>query len=412
MPIFITYARKDRQAAEALSRDLERSHNAVWLDNELTGGQEWWDTILGQIRACDLYLFALSPDSLKSRACRLEFDYAHAVGRPLLPVMIRDVAITTAPPTIANTQIVDYRERTVDAGITLISAVASRPPAPPLPDPLPEPPGPPISYMNEYRDLVDAQYLTYQQQNHLLVDLRGYLDEDDDDDREIALVLIRALRRRRDIAESIGREIDHLLAAETDQQGSAQPAQSAQTPPPTTSAQTPRSVQTPPPAASGQTPPPRRSPAQPQPQAPGQQPSPPYQRPPSYQSPPPQSPPYQSPPYQSPPPQSPPQQPPSYRPVYGAQPGPTQERLSTPPNHPQAMTVLVLGVLGFVTCGITGIAAGIMGGRVLREMNAQPDRYSGRSQVNLGRILGWVTVGLGALYLFIAFIAYLGEASY
>jgi hypothetical protein len=86
MAIFITYARKDRAGVEALRQDLERSHNAVWMDNELTGGQSWWDAILGQIRACDLYVFALSPESLKSRACVSELDYALAVGRPLLPV--------------------------------------------------------------------------------------------------------------------------------------------------------------------------------------------------------------------------------------------------------------------------------------------------------------------------------------
>lgn len=393
MPIFITYSRKDREAVEALSRDLERSHNAVWLDNELTGGQEWWDAILGQIRACDLYLFALSPDSLRSRACRLEFDYALEVGRPLLPVMIRDVAITTAPPAMANTQIVDYRQRTVDTGIALISAVASRPSPAPLPDPLPEPPAPPISYMNEYRDLVDAPFLTYQQQSHLLVDLREYLTDDDDDDRDIALDLIRALRRRRDIAESVGREIDQLLAAESRHQGSAQPPQSHETPLATTS---------------GQTPPTRMTQPQPQPGAPRQQLSPPYQQPPSYQSPPQQPQPYQPPPQQSPGYQSPPQQPPNYSPAYGAQQGPTQARPSAPPNHPQTSTVLVLGILGLFVCGITGIIAGIMGGRVLREIDAQPGRYSGRSQVNLGRLLGWVGVGLWGLILVFYFLVYLG----
>ena len=181
MPIFVTYARKDRPAVEALGRDLERAHNSVWLDYELTGGQAWWDTILGQIRACDLYLFALSPESLKSRACNLELQYALAVGRPLLPVLIQDVHIAMAPPAIADTHIVDYRTRTADSGIALISAVANRPTAPPLPDPLPVPPPPPMSYMNEFRELVESPYLTYQLQNHLLVDLRAYHGQDDDE---------------------------------------------------------------------------------------------------------------------------------------------------------------------------------------------------------------------------------------
>ncbi len=210
MPIFLTYARKDRQQVEALVHDLERARNAVWMDSELTGGQVWWDTILGQIRACDLYVFALSPESLSSRACRLELEYALALKRPLLAVLIRDVAIATAPPAVANTQIIDYRHRTIDSGIALVSAVANRPAAPGLPDPLPVPPAPPVSYMNEFRDLLDAPDLSYTQQRHLLVDLRGYLREDDD--RDTALELIRSLRARPDIVEGIGREIDTLLS--------------------------------------------------------------------------------------------------------------------------------------------------------------------------------------------------------
>ena len=235
MAIFITYARKDRAGVEALRQDLERSHNAVWMDNELTGGQSWWDAILGQIRACDLYVFALSPESLKSRACVSELDYALAVGRPLLPVLIRDVHLSLAPPAIANTQIADYRVRTVETGIALVAAVANRRAAPPQPDPLPPPPPPPMSYMNEFAELVDAPALSFQQQNHLLADLRGYLDHDEDD-RVAAIELLRGLRRRRDIVESIGRQIDQLVppqqpTAPPQSYGFAQPSpSSAQSP--------------------------------------------------------------------------------------------------------------------------------------------------------------------------------------
>jgi hypothetical protein len=38
---------------------------------------------------------------------------------------------------------------------------------------------PPMSYMNEFAELVDAPALSFQQQNHLLADLRGYLDHDE-----------------------------------------------------------------------------------------------------------------------------------------------------------------------------------------------------------------------------------------
>jgi TIR domain/WD40-like Beta Propeller Repeat len=217
MRIFISYARQDQAAVEALNADLERARVQVWMDQELIGGESWWDTILEQIRSCDLYIFALSPNSLRSRACKAELDYALALSRPLLPVLIGEVPIQLAHPAIARTQMVDYRQRSMESLLALMAVVANRPPAPPLPDPLPEAPTTPMSYMNEFRELVDAPDLPYQKQSHLLLDLKGYLEREEE--RDIALQLIRGLRQRPDISYSIARQIDQLpeFANEKDQ---------------------------------------------------------------------------------------------------------------------------------------------------------------------------------------------------
>ena len=267
MRIFVSYARKDRQAVEALVRDLDRAGHQMWIDNELTGGQAWWDTILSQIRACDLYLFVVSPESLRSRACRSELAYGMAVDRPLLPVLIQDVIIAHAPPVIANTQIVDYRVRTVENSIALVSAVASRPPAPELTGALPAPPPPPISYMNQFAESIEAPDLTFSQQNHLLADLRGYLGEDDDD-RVAALQLLQRLRRRRDISEGIARQIDQILRPSISAPAGAGPIPPRNLPlPPVQPTWRPPQSSPPPPAAFASNvprsaPPPYRPPAQ------------------------------------------------------------------------------------------------------------------------------------------------------
>jgi Tol biopolymer transport system component len=228
MRIFISYARQDQAAVEALNADLERARVQVWMDEELIGGESWWDTILEQIRSCDLYIFALSPNSLRSRACKAELDYAIALSRPLLPVLMQDVAIQLAHPAIARTQLVDYRKRSMESLMALMAVVANRPPAPPLPNPLPAAPTTPMSYMNEFRELVDAPDLSYQKQSHLLLDLKGYLDRDEE--RDIALQLVRGLRQRRDISYSIAREIDQLLetANEEDQSPTGKTAGASQ----------------------------------------------------------------------------------------------------------------------------------------------------------------------------------------
>jgi uncharacterized membrane protein YjgN (DUF898 family) len=61
-----------------------------------------------------------------------------------------------------------------------------------------------------------------------------------------------------------------------------------------------------------------------------------------------------------------------------------------PPNHPQATTVLVLGILSLVVCGIIGPFAWTMGNRVVSEIDASGGALGGRTEANVGRILGIV----------------------
>jgi hypothetical protein len=211
MKIFVSYARRDRQAVDLLLQDMRRARHDVWVDEELTGGQAWWDTILATIRGTDLFVIALSPDLLKSRACRAEYEYAVGCNRTILPVMVAPVSPQMAPPAIANAQILDYVERTPNAAINLVTALSAAQPSGSLPEPPPPPPAVPMSYMNIHRERLDEVSLNLQQQSLLLSELRVYLN--DEDDRESAVELIRRLRSRGDITESVGREIDALLAS-------------------------------------------------------------------------------------------------------------------------------------------------------------------------------------------------------
>ena len=75
--LFLSYARKDAVPVQALVQDLQALGNTVWFDEEVAGGQAWWDLILEQIRHCDVFVFALSPISLDSVSCRRESDKRH-----------------------------------------------------------------------------------------------------------------------------------------------------------------------------------------------------------------------------------------------------------------------------------------------------------------------------------------------
>lgn len=68
------------------------------------------------------------------------------------------------------------------------------------------------------------------------------------------------------------------------------------------------------------------------------------------------------------------------------------------PDHPQASTVLIVGILGMAVCQLLAPVAWVMGGRVKKEIEAPGSQYGGRSQVQIGYILGIVGTCLLGLY--------------
>ncbi len=210
MSLFISYARRDVDAVMALRGDLEQANCDVWMDSKLEGGQKWWDTIIEQIRGCSVFVFALSPASIASRACRLELDYAIATDRPLLPVMLREVNVDLAADAVGTTQFVDYRERTTRNAIDLLNAVR-RTEAAPLPAVLPEPPAAPVTDLGPIRDRLAAPALTFEAQQELIADAQRRID--DVDQHATLLTLLQQFRSRRDLAAGLVRDLDRLIAA-------------------------------------------------------------------------------------------------------------------------------------------------------------------------------------------------------
>ena len=95
------------------------------FDQDLKGGEAWWTSILKHIRACKVFVFAVSDNSLQSKPCRAELDYASALGLPILPVQIGEVTSFRIDSVFA-TQSIDYRKPTSTTAAALIGAVGDR----------------------------------------------------------------------------------------------------------------------------------------------------------------------------------------------------------------------------------------------------------------------------------------------
>ena len=75
-----------------------------------------------------------------------------------------------------------------------------------------------------------------------------------------------------------------------------------------------------------------------------------------------------------------------------------------PPDHDQAMLVLILGILGLVLCQVISVVAWVMGNRVVAEIDASGGRVGGRSTANAGRICGIIGTALFAFYFVVGII--------
>lgn len=102
-----------------------------------------------------------------------------------------------------------------------------------------------------------------------------------------------------------------------------------------------------------------------------------------------------------------PNQPPPNQPPYGyGQPGypPMVYRL---PDHPQAATAMVLGILGLVLCQVIAPFAWSMGKKTMAEIDASGGQLGGRGQAQAGYIcgiVGTVLLALGVLFVIVYFV--------
>jgi hypothetical protein len=209
--VFISYDRAHQDVVKKLVQDLRDDEHETWFDQKLEGGQPWWDTVLSEIRKSEIFVTALTPESLESQACQRELRYALDLKRPVLPIRLSAaVRPEFLPSHIHELQVVDYFEQDVQTLKSLQRAIKKLSKAPPLPDPLPEPPAVPVSYVVNLSRLIDSDSeLDKDQQMKLVFELRKHY-HDERPAKEI-VPLVHKLKKRDDLFAKVQRDLDDLL---------------------------------------------------------------------------------------------------------------------------------------------------------------------------------------------------------
>src|SRR5690349_582929 len=98
--MFISYSRTNKPFVKELVTLLGRvySDHEVWFDEDIGGGEDWWQCILGEIARCDLFIFLISNKSLESEYCQAEFREALRLQKMCLPVLVVPKSDTSILP--------------------------------------------------------------------------------------------------------------------------------------------------------------------------------------------------------------------------------------------------------------------------------------------------------------------------
>lgn len=89
--VFISYSRADQAFVKVLHQALTKSQYDAWVDwEDIPLTADWWREIQAGIEAADTFIFVISPDSIASKVCRQEIDYAAANHKRFMPIVRRE----------------------------------------------------------------------------------------------------------------------------------------------------------------------------------------------------------------------------------------------------------------------------------------------------------------------------------
>jgi hypothetical protein len=207
--LFLSYVHEERSLIEVMADKLRRTGHRVYFDEELKGGQDWWLELMTHIQQCDVFAPVLSRRYVDSVPCRLEASYAEDLDKPFFPIRIADFDTNRLSFRIATAQWCSLHQDDENSFLDLVGELAVLSDCPPLPNPLPDMPEVPVSFLTKlWAQVSSPSDLTKEDQALIILEVKSRLTTEDSTS---AIDLLRRLRERPDVFLVIANEIDSLL---------------------------------------------------------------------------------------------------------------------------------------------------------------------------------------------------------
>ncbi|MGD9724722.1 MAG: toll/interleukin-1 receptor domain-containing protein [Pirellulales bacterium] len=130
--VFISYSRADGAFVARLEGALhERGYDCDFDRSErdpnniakgISAEDDWWLRLQEKISAAEIVLLVVSPESAASPVCDEEIAYARVLGKRVVPLLLRPIDFTTAPPRLAalNAKLSFVDDAGFDASLTAL----------------------------------------------------------------------------------------------------------------------------------------------------------------------------------------------------------------------------------------------------------------------------------------------------
>ncbi|AFZ21832.1 TIR domain-containing protein [Allocoleopsis franciscana] len=115
LDVFVSYSRADSDFARKLNDSLQIQGKTTWFDQEsIASGSDFQQEIYRGIKACNNFLFILSPRSVNSPYCADEVEYAAGLNKRFVTVLHQEINSCDLHPELAKVQWIDFNHNERD----------------------------------------------------------------------------------------------------------------------------------------------------------------------------------------------------------------------------------------------------------------------------------------------------------
>ncbi len=109
--VFLAHAEADRAVMEKVKRSLQREGITVWTSaNDIQTGEAFQQAIDQGVEQADNVVYLLSPESTRSTFCQHELDYAIALRKRIVPILVRPTEPSSQPLGLRGLQYIDLTD--------------------------------------------------------------------------------------------------------------------------------------------------------------------------------------------------------------------------------------------------------------------------------------------------------------